>query len=337
MIRSAHTTFITLLFGVCFGNAARGQSTATILEVDIENLVEYQSDVADLAKIATNGIVTPAVPPRNFYAAATLGDIVAVNGQPAKGTYAARTWVFGLTPTPNPGQAIADTTRTALRYGTFEILKSDGTPVGTIMVLGQAGGTPPPPGAPVAQTSGNFAITGGTGAFLGMRGQYGQEPTPQTVAVRLASMSEDPANRRINGGGRVRYVLHLIPIEVPEIAASAGTPAVAHATDFSLVTASHPAAAGEILALYASGLGPTRPGVDPGKPFPSTVRAIVSSPVEVTVNGKSAEVLAAVGYPGGVNGYQVNFRVPSEIAKGAATVQISAAWVTSAPVSIPIQ
>src|SRR5690242_4293063 len=34
-------------------------------------------------------------------------------------------------------------------------------------------------------------------------------------------------------------------------------------------------------------------------------------PVEVTVNGKSAEVLAAVGYPGAIGGYQVNFRVPS--------------------------
>src|SRR5207248_114893 len=31
-----------------------------------------------------------------------------------------------------------------------------------------------------------------------------------------------------------------------------------------------------------------------------------------------AEILAAVGYPGAVDGYQVNFRVPSDTAKGPA-------------------
>lgn len=79
-------------------------------------------------------------------------------------------------------------------------------------------------------------------------------------------------------------------------------PAVTHASDFSLVTASKPATAGEILSLFATGLGPTRPAVDLGSPFPATPLAVVNSPVEVTVNGKPAEVLAAVGYPGAVDG-----------------------------------
>jgi hypothetical protein len=245
--------------------------------------------------------------------------------------------VFGLSPAAVPGQAIADTTRTALRYGTFEIQKPDGTLVGTIMVVGQAGGSPPPPGAPVAQTSGNFAIIGGTGAFLGARGQYGQAPTPQSVAARLASMSEDPANRRSNGGGRVRYVLHIIPASVPQIANTFAGPAVAHSGDFTPVSASRPATSGEVLSLFASGLGPTRPGVDPGQPFPASPPAVVNSPVEVVVNGKSAEVLGAVGFPGAVDGYQVNFRVPPDTAKGPATIQVNAAWIAGGPVSIAVQ
>ncbi len=40
--------------------------------------------------------------------------------------------------------------------------------------------------------------------------------------------------------------------------------------------------------------------------------AVVNSPVEVTVNGKAAEVLGAVGYPFAVDAYQVNFRVPPD-------------------------
>ena len=52
-----------------------------------------------------------------------------------------------------------------------------------------------------------------------------------------------------------------------------------------------------------------------------------TGPVTVTVNGKAADVLAAVGYPGSADGYQVNFRMPSGAAKGSAIIQVSAAWV----------
>jgi uncharacterized protein (TIGR03437 family) len=41
-----------------------------------------------------------------------------------------------------------------------------------------------------------------------------------------------------------------------------------HASDNTLVTRAKPAKAGEILTLFASGLGPTKPGVDLGEPFP---------------------------------------------------------------------
>jgi uncharacterized protein (TIGR03437 family) len=74
-------------------------------------------------------------------------------------------------------------------------------------------------------------------------------------------------------------------------------PAITHSSDFSRATASKPAAAGEILSLFARGLGPVNPAVDPGQPFPSSPLAVVNSPVAVTVNGKAAEVLSAVGFP----------------------------------------
>lgn len=55
------------------------------------------------------------------------------------------------------------------------------------------------------------------------------------------------------------------------------------------------------------------------------------------VNGKAAEVLSAMGYPGTVDGYQVNFRLPPDTAKGPASIQISAARISGAAVSIPVQ
>jgi hypothetical protein len=79
-------------------------------------------------------------------------------------------------------------------------MKSDGKPVGTIMAIGYNGGASPL-GSPSKVTVANFAVTGGTGAFLGARGQVGAEDPPPGVSIQgSASMTEDPANRRRNGG-----------------------------------------------------------------------------------------------------------------------------------------
>jgi uncharacterized protein (TIGR03437 family) len=102
------------------------------------------------------------------------------------------------------------------------------------------------------------------------------------------------------------------------------------------VTPSKPAAAGEILSLFATGLGPVRGGTM-GQPFPSNPPSAVNSPVQVVVNGSPAEVIGAVGYPGSMDEYQVNFRVPADTAKGTAAVQVSAAWINGTPVSITVQ
>ena len=335
MIRKTQTLAVTLLLVGLYCRPGWGQATPpAILQIDVEDLVQYFSDTSDPSKFATDPNVTTPVLPKNFNAALVIADIVAVNGQPAKGTMTreGRTVFFNTAPTP--GQAIADTVRNALVAVTFEILKSDGTPVGTIVAYGFSGGSPPP-GAPLAATANSWAITGGMGSFFGARGQASRVST--SIAERPASITEDPANRRRNRGGAQRWLFQVIPMSVPQIATTAGGPAVTHSSDFTLVTASKPAAAGEILSAFVTGLGPTRPGVDPGKPFPTSPLAAVNSPVEVLVNGRAAEVLAAVGYPGSVDGYQVNFRVPSETAKGTATVQVGAAWIAGPEVRITIQ
>jgi len=307
---------------------------ATVLEIELDNRVQYLSDSPDVSRLATDPNVTTPVPSRNFVPILIIADIVAVNGQPAKGTTVFHIRQINLRTVPNPGEGIADIVRNNVVDIRFEVLKSDGTPVGTIMASGLGGGAGPP-GAPSGVRVGNVAVVGGTGAFLGARGQVGQGAT--TVPDRSASMTEDPANRRRNGGGKVRYVLHLMPMTRPEVVITPSGPAVVHSNDFTPVTASRPGRPGEILSLIATGLGPTRPGVDPGTPFPASLPQEVNSPVEVTVNGRPAEVLAAVGYPGAVDGYQVNFRVPPETERGSASLQLSAAWISGSDVRIPIQ
>jgi uncharacterized protein (TIGR03437 family) len=88
------------------------------------------------------------------------------------------------------------------------------------------------------------------------------------------------------------------------------------------------------------GLGPTQPGVDPGQPFPpfpaNPLQPLIA-PVGVTVNQQSAEVINAIGWPGLVDAYRVDFRMPSGSTPGQVSIQLSSAWITGPPVTIPVQ
>ena len=179
------------LLAALYCNPALGQpERPAILVIDLANYVEYQGDIADPQKFAINPYPAPASDSaKNFGVATILADIVAVNGKPAKGLFASRRQVI-------EASTIADVRRTTIREQAIEILQSDGTPIGTIMALGLSGGSAPP-GSPSGPTGGNWAIVGGTGAFLGARGQEeGWGGTP-FASPETASMAEDPINRRM--------------------------------------------------------------------------------------------------------------------------------------------
>jgi len=315
------------LLAAAFPGTVRAQTAPTvILAVDIENVVIYQQDSGDAAKFATDpGIVAPPAI-RNFVPVIWIADVVAVNGKPAKGTWTVRGTLVSRGTTISPGDAIADSGASFFFDWVFDVRQADGTQVGTIMATGW-GGASRPPGVPSNFLQANVTITGGTGAFFGARGVGGLGGA--TDGGRIASMSEDPAYRRIHGGGARRYLFYLLPMERPEIVN------VWH-SDFTPVTAAKPARADEILILSARGLGPTRPGVDPGVPFPANPPQIVNSPVEMTAGGQPVELINQIGWPGEQNLYRVDFRMPKTSGSTAA-LQISAAWIGGPAVSIPVQ
>jgi hypothetical protein len=309
------------------------------LTVDIENWVIYNFDVSDPSRLASNPAVTPPPTARNFISYVMIADITAVGGKPVKGLLVRRGTRIDVQTAPMPGQAIGDVTRGFLDDGILEFLQTDGTPIGTITVLGFIFG-PPPPGAPVAQNSWNMAVTGGTGAFLGARGQMGGAALPMGVdpGPRIfSSAAEDPSYRRIFGGRRARMMLHLVPLARPEILTTSTGPEIFHGSDFSPVSATNPARRGEVLIISASGLGPTRQRLDPGTPFPAEPLFEVNSPVEVRVNGVESQLINKVGWPGRENIYRVDFRVPEDTTPGVGILQLTAAWIPSSEVQVPIR
>ncbi len=158
-----------------------------------------------------------------------------------------------------------------------------------------------------------------------------------STTVRQASVTEDPTFRRLNGGGRVKFVLQLIPLYQPQILATSAGPSVFH-SDFSLVTAAKPATAGEVLVVTATGLGPTIPGVNPGQPFSSIAGQYqVNSPLDVSVNGQMAEVINAIGWPGLVDTIASTFASPQALPRASQYCKLTTAWIAGVPVSIAIQ
>src|SRR5215471_3284710 len=131
------TSAMTVLSLAVYCSAARAQAPAATLKVELQNVVYYYVDSSDFSKFGTSPNIIPSTRSCLFGGVdIALGDIVAVNGHPARGTWVDRGPGLCLSPTPGPAQGIADVTREGIRYQTYEILQSDGTPVGSIMTSG---------------------------------------------------------------------------------------------------------------------------------------------------------------------------------------------------------
>src|SRR5438067_13171090 len=104
MIRQTKHLLSAALGIAVLGFAAFGQAPPiTLLRLDIDNYVSYINDVSDITKLASDPNRTTALPFRTFGSIVQIGDIVTVNGQPAKGTLAQRSTGLGLTPNAKPG------------------------------------------------------------------------------------------------------------------------------------------------------------------------------------------------------------------------------------------
>jgi uncharacterized protein (TIGR03437 family) len=111
--------------------------------------------------------------------------------------------------------------------------------------------------------------------------------------------------------------------------------------DPAVVSTGRAAAPGEIVELYATGLGPSEPVFQAGELTPP--RAVpLRERVTVTIGGTTlaaADILYAGLAPGSISGlYQINARIPANAANGNLPVTLAVGGVTSpAGTTIPVR
>ena len=117
-----------------------------------------------------------------------------------------------------------------------------------------------------------------------------------------------------------------------------GTGIFLHGADFSLVSQTNPAHPGEVVLIYATGLGAVLPAVADGAAAPLNPLANAVGSVSVQINGEDTGTPSYAGLAPGFAGlYQINVQIPADITTaGDFPVVVTAAGIQSKTVTLPV-
>jgi uncharacterized protein (TIGR03437 family) len=193
------------------------------------------------------------------------------------------------------------------------------------------------PASPLAQTLGGVTATIGdliAPLFFVSPGQINLqlpsslEPGSYTLTVSVQGLPDVTANFSV-----VRNAPGIFTQELGN-----NTVALVAHQDGTLVTPDSPAMRGELLTLYATGLGPLSPARLDGLALPNTPPYNAVDPVTVLVGGAVLPAEAAFGSPGRVAVDEVQFRLTADAPSGASVpLQIQVGQRTSNTAPLPIQ
>jgi uncharacterized protein (TIGR03437 family) len=109
-------------------------------------------------------------------------------------------------------------------------------------------------------------------------------------------------------------------------------------SSYRLVDSSNPAAPGDVIQIYSTGLGAVTDPPDSGSPASVTTLSRTTTDPTVKIGGIEAVVQFSGLVPGTVGEYQVNVQVPANVASGSAVpVVISIGGSTSNVATIAVK
>jgi uncharacterized protein (TIGR03437 family) len=140
-----------------------------------------------------------------------------------------------------------------------------------------------------------------------------------------------------NGQSSTPIAVSVWPQQAGVYAMNTNQAIVVHNTGYTLVTPDAPLTAGEYAFVYASGIGivSNQPATGAGALASPLSRA--QAAVTITLGGIPCEVLFVGLAPQLVGVYQINFRVPTGIASGTATLVVRASGSESQPLTVPVR
>ena len=113
--------------------------------------------------------------------------------------------------------------------------------------------------------------------------------------------------------------------------------AVAQDADYNLISNDNPAERGQVIMIYANGLGPVNDPPPTGEPAARDPLSQTLTQPAVTIGGRTATVEYSGLSPESIGLYQLNVRVPADIDAGYQPVVISVNGVQSKTVDLPIR
>jgi uncharacterized protein (TIGR03437 family) len=119
-----------------------------------------------------------------------------------------------------------------------------------------------------------------------------------------------------------------------------GNLAVAEHADGSLITPQAPAQSGEVIVLYAGGLGRTSPDIASGQVVSVATSIRLAAELQILLNGSpcpAGSVLYAGLAPGFVGLYQINLRLPENLPSNPEIQVAIGSQISPASVQLPVQ
>ena len=168
----------------------------------------------------------------------------------------------------------------------------------------------------------SVAVSGIPSPLFAIANERGQEQINLQVPYEITGQPTATVVVNNNGVSNSPVQVNVLPTH-PGIFTVDGTAgAILHGSNFQPVSASNPAAKGEVVVLYATGLGPISQAPRTGMPALSSPLSLTAFPPVVTVGGIGADVLFSGLAPGFVGLNQVNIRVPASAPSGNLDVVI---------------
>jgi uncharacterized protein (TIGR03437 family) len=188
---------------------------------------------------------------------------------------------------------------------------------------------------PASLAGTSVTVGGKTAPVFNVVNVNGQEQISVQIPVDVAPGSAVPVVLN-NGTATASASVNLTSAQ-PGLFTIDGTQAAALHADFSLISAAAPAAPGETIIVFCTGLGVVNNPVATGAAASSTVLSTSVASYTATIAGQNAPVVFSGLAPGFVALGQVNLTVPGGAPSGLQDISITGAGVNSNVVKIRIR